>query len=170
MSCFTRSLSVLTLGLVGLGLSASEFTPLASELHATWPSKHRIGVVCNAAEQQQALAVLSQAMGPEAKLLVVDTRSSIELGTAVSGLRSHQVDFVVLLPSDRMFGEGSPLRAELTRNLANFGIPCVGITAKSIQDGAFFAVGSDTRNCARIHTQPMGNIKAELPVNCMPGM
>jgi len=163
MPVFNRLLAPWALAAACLGLSASEYTHLASELHAIWPAKHRVGVVCDAAAQRQELDILSLALGPEAKLLVIDAHSTLELGTAVNALRAHQADFVVLLPGDRLLCEGSPLRVELARNLANFGIPCMGTTAKSVEDGALFAIGSDTDNRQRIHTQPLGSLRAELP-------
>jgi hypothetical protein len=158
-----RTFAALTLGFACLGLAASEFTPLASVAKATWPTMNHVGVVCDAAAGRAEIQALREALGSDATLLVMDTRNSAELSRAVSGLRARNVDYVVLMPGDRIFRDGAFYSTALIGQLSIHGIPSVGTTEKAIQQGAVFAVGAGTGGELLVSNKLMGHISVILP-------
>jgi predicted nuclease with RNAse H fold len=151
------------LALAGMAAQASEFTPLLSVSQATWPGKNRIGVVCKYADSQKEIQALREAASEDATITVVDARSESQPGQVRGILLQRKVDYLVLMPTGRVFREGTVGSTVLVRSLANAGVPSIGTTPRAIAQGAVFAVGEKTGWNLLVSDRPVGTISVVLP-------
>jgi len=158
-----RSTPALALGLACLTLPGSDLGTLVSVTESTWPDKNHIGVVCNAAANRQELETLREAAAPGTLITVVNTRSTRENGAAANTLRQHKVDYLVMLPGDRVMNGGGPETAMLVHNLANHGIFSVGTTPRAVKQGAVLAIGAATGGELLLTDRMVGTISVILP-------
>ncbi len=112
MNRISTSLSVAALALAGLALSAEDFQPLMKATQATWPEKRHIGVICNYQANQSQVWALAKAAGEGAHITVVDTRTADQSSAAAYLLANQKADYLVLMPGDRNFRDGSFAEAE----------------------------------------------------------
>lgn len=94
---------------------------------------------------------------------MVDARRENQLPGARAALVDRKADYLVLLPKAGLFSEGYFWSTKLVRSLAMAGMPSIGTTPKSINQGAVFAVGEGTGWVLQVSDRLVGTISVELP-------
>lgn len=163
MRTLSHLLGSTALTLAGLAAQASEFTPLLSVTHSTWPGKNHIGVVCDYSASKDQIEALREAAGAGSTITVVDARRENQLPGARAALIDRKADYLVLLPKAGIFSEGHFYSTKLVRSLAMNGVPTIGTSPRAIKQGAVFAVGEGTGWTLQVNDRPVGTISVELP-------
>jgi ABC-type uncharacterized transport system substrate-binding protein len=136
-----RTLALSTL--VSLGLSATEYTALASAVKKVLPMVGTIVVVCDTGASMEAL---NEIMGsfPGVKVSVVHVGSNGEVGKALSTVLSKKPDLLVLVNGDPVVGDGTTGAAFLIQRAAVAHIPTASITEAGVKQGAVIGMGPST--------------------------
>ncbi len=163
MNRIARSLGVATLALVGIVLSAEDFQPLMKVTQATWPEKQHIGVICDYRANEAQVWALAKAAGEGAFITVADTRVAEQATSAATILANHQADYVVLMPHDRLFRDGSFGATVAINRLAKRGVPAIGTTPVALKQGAVFSLGEGTEGRILVTDRPIGTVDVILP-------
>jgi hypothetical protein len=163
MHRISTTLSVAALALASLALSAEDFQPLMRVTQLTWPTKQHIGVICNFQADEAQVLALAKAAGESAHIIVADTRTPNYASAAANLLADKKTDFVVLLPEDRLFGEGSFAATQTLRRLASRGVPAIGTTPLALKQGAVFSVGEGTEGQLLVTDRLIGTVDVILP-------
>lgn len=159
----TRTLGTLALALAGLGLQAEDFQPLMTVAKTTWPEKTHIGVVCEYRNSEKEVMDLAWVLGPDVTITVADTRTQEGVHAAANALGSRHVDFIVLMPNDRIVRDGSFFATLAISRLAKRGIPTIGTSPKALEQGAVFAMGSGTGGELLVTNKLIGTVDVILP-------
>jgi len=157
------SLGVAAVALSGLFLSAEDFQPLMGATHAAWPEKHHIGVICNYRANEAEVWALAKAAGEGARITVVDATVPDQANLAATMLANRETDFVVLMPKDRSFGDGSYGATKAVNRLASRGVPSIGTTATALKQGAVFSLGEGTEGQILVTDRLIGTVNVVLP-------
>jgi hypothetical protein len=131
------------LGLLTVAAWAGDFDQLVATVKKSWPERTVFAVVCDAAASKpkiDALAAASSGM----KIAVVDVRGPQDVGKAVAALGNQKPQVLVLIPGDRIAGDGQAGATFLVQRLAAQHIPTVATTEAGAKQGAVFAVGPTT--------------------------
>jgi len=163
MNSLSTSLSAAAIALAGLTLSAEDFQPLMKATQATWPEKQHIGVICNYRASEAQVWALAKAAGEGACITVVDARVADQSSAAAILLANQKADFVVLLPEDRLFRDGSFGATVAVNRLASRGVPAIGTTPKALKQGAVFSVGEGTEGQILVTDRLIGTVDVILP-------
>ena len=158
-----RTVSLLALGLMGFAASPTDFNPLMSVVRETWPERNHIGVVCNYEKSKEDVDKLAAVAGSQSVITVLDVRTSDSANLAVTLLRQRKADFLVLMPNDPNYGEGSFQGTRVVGGLAKAGIPSVGTGPLSIQQGAVFAIGAFSKGELLVTDKLRGTVSVILP-------
>lgn len=169
MNRISTALSVTAIALAGLALSAEDFQPLMKVTQTTWPEKQHIGVICNYDQNQDQVWTLAKAAGEGTRITVADTRALGLANVAATLLASHHIDYVVLLPRDRNFCEGSFGATVAVNRLASRGVPAIGTTPVALKQGAVFSVGDGTDGQLLVANRLIGTVDVILPGQAMIG-
>jgi len=163
MNLITTSLSVAALSLAGLTLSAEDFNPLMKATQTTWPEKKHIGVICNYQASGAQVQALAQAAGAGSLITVIDARKLDQSNVAAFLLTKQNTDFVVLLPNDPLFRDGSFGATVAVNRLAHKGVPVVGTMKAALKQGAVFSVGDGTEGQILVTDRLIGTVDVILP-------
>ena len=163
MSRISTSLGVAALALAGIALSAEDFQPLMNTTQATWPAKQHIGVICDYRNSQAEVMALAKAAGPGSLLTVVDARVPGQAGAAAILMANRKADYVVLLPKDRLFRDGSFEATVALSQLARRGVPAIGTTPVALEQGAVFSLGEGTAGQLLVTSRLIGTVDVILP-------
>lgn len=163
MNRLSTSLSLAAMVLAGVTLSAEDFKPLMQTAQSTWPEKRHIGVICDYTAHKDMVWALAKAVGPESIITVADTYSESQMGAATHVLAKEKADFVVLIPSDRNFGDGNLGATRAVRRLASLGLPAIGTTSAAIKQGAVFSIGDRTGGQLLVTDRLIGTVDVILP-------
>ncbi|GLH69359.1 hypothetical protein GETHPA_08920 [Geothrix rubra] len=163
MRPLTHSLGAAMLALASLGLQAEDFQPLMKVTEATWPEKHHIGVICDYRNSQAEVKALARAAGPGTLITVADTRLMDHAEKAATLLAWRNTSFVVLMPHDRLFRDGSFGASLAVSALGRKGVPAVGTTPVALRQGAVFSVGDGTRGEILVTDRLIGTVDVILP-------
>ncbi|NWJ39950.1 MAG: hypothetical protein HXX12_03125 [Geothrix sp.] len=163
MNRLSMSLSVAALALASLALSAEDFQPLMKTTQATWPEKRHIGVICNYRANEAQVWALARAAGEGALITVVDARTADQSGAAALLLANQKADYLVLMPGDRYFRDGSFAATVAVNHLASRGVPAIGTTPVALKQGAVFSVGDGTEGQILVTDRLIGTVDVILP-------
>jgi hypothetical protein len=163
MNRLITSLGVIAAALVCIPLAAEDFQPLMTATRTTWPEKQHIGVICNYRASQPQVMALAKAAGEGALITVVDARIPDEAGAAATLLAKAKANFVVLMPQDQVFHDGSFAATIVVARLAASGIPATGTTPVALKQGAVFSVGDGTAGQVLVNNHLIGTIDVNLP-------
>lgn len=163
MHRFSTSLMVAAAVFAGPALYAEDFMPLMKTTQATWPAKQHIGVICDYSASRDEVLALARAAGEGAFITVADTRSPDKAVPAAHLIANHQADYVVLLPSDRAFRDGSIGATKAISQLAKRGVPAIGTTPVALRQGAVFSVGEGTKGELLVTDRLIGTVDVILP-------
>lgn len=163
MNRLSSSLGVAALAVASFALSAEDFRPLMNTTQTTWPSKQHIGVICNYRESQTQVAALARAAGPGSLITVVDARLADQASAAAFLLANRKADYMVLLPGDRLFRDGSFGATVAVNQLARLGVPAIGTSPVALQQGAVFCVGNGTHGQLLVTERLIGTVDVILP-------
>ena len=163
MNIISRTLGIVALALAGFSLQAEDFSPLMQVVQTTWPEKTHIGVICDYHSSRAQVEALAQAAGPDSKITVVDTYLPERAEAGANLVANRKADFVVLLPKDRLFHDGSYGATVAIFRLARHGVPAVGTTPKALAQGAVFSVGDGTNGEVLVNNQIIGTVTVTLP-------
>jgi hypothetical protein len=163
MNRISTTLGATAMALAALALSAEDFQPLMSTTQTTWPGKHHIGVICNYPANRAQVEALALAAGEGALITVADARRIEQAGAAASLLASHRAEFVVLMPHDRYFRDGSFGATVAVDQLARSGVPSIGTTPMASKQGAAFSVGDGTEGQLLVSDRLIGTVHVILP-------
>jgi hypothetical protein len=163
MNRISTTLGATAMALAALVLSAEDFQPLMNTTQTTWPEKHHIGVICNYPDNKAQVEALALAAGEGALITVADARRIDQAGAAASLLTSHRADFVVLMPHDRYFRDGSFGATVAVDHLAHRGVPSIGTTPMALTQGAAFSVGDGTEGQILVSDRLIGTVHVILP-------
>jgi len=152
--------------LLAAPLTAGEFDALAKTLRQTWPSCATVAIVCDTANSKAAVDAATGALSGM-KVIVVDVKGSQDIGKAVTALTSRHPDAVVLLPNDKMVGDGSSAASFLIQRMGAAKIPCVCTTEQGVKQGAVFAVGPTTGGKVLGNAKAAGVIGVSLPAGAI---
>ncbi len=125
-------------------LAAQDFTALAQASRSVYPAMQHYGVVCDYGWSREAVHSLAAALGPDARITVVDLHHPDQAGRAQGALRVHGAQLLVLMPNDRFVRDGSFLATGIVRGVSS-GIPTVGTKRAAMANGAALAIGEDTK-------------------------
>ena len=128
---------------IALPAWAGEFEAMVSALKKTWPERTVIAVVCDTGFSKGRLDALAAACGGM-KIAAVDVKSPQDVGKAVGALGSQHAQVLVLIPGDRITGDGAPGATFLIQRLAASKIPAIATSEAALKQGAVFAVGAGT--------------------------
>ena len=165
MNRISTTLGAAAMALAGLVLSAEDFQPLMNTTQATWPEKHHIGVICDYQANRAQIEALAMAAGEGALITVADTRRIEQASLAAGLLANHMADFVVLMPNDRYFGDGSLGATVAVNRLARRGVPSIGTSPVALKQGAAFSVGDRTEGQLLVSDRLIGTVHVILPNN-----
>jgi len=163
MNRFSTSLSVAALALAGLALAAEDFQPLMKATQATWPEKRHIGVICNYQANQSQVRALARAAGEGPHIPVGGTRTADQSSAAAYLLANQKADYLVLMPGDRNFRDGSFAATVAVNRLASRGVPAIGTTPVALKQGAVFSVGDGTEGQILVTDRLIGTVDVILP-------
>jgi len=163
MNRISTTLGATAIALAGLALSAEDFQPLMNTTRTTWPEMHHIGVICNYPANRAQIEALALAAGEGALITVADARRIDQAGVAANLLASHRTDFVVLMPHDRYFRDGSFGSTVAVNQLASWGVPSIGTTPMALKQGAAFSVGDGTEGQLLVSDRLIGTVHVILP-------
>ena len=163
MTRISTFLSVAAVVAAGLALSAEDFQPLMKTTQATWPDKQHIGVICNYRANEAQVKALARAAGEGSFITVVDARSVDHAATAAVLLANHRTDYLVLMPGDRLFRDGSFGATVAVNQLAVRGVPSVGTSPMALRQGAVFSVGEATGGQVLVTDRLIGTVDVILP-------
>lgn len=163
MQPFKRNLGAAVLAFASLGLQAEDFQPLMKVTQATWPEKHHIGVLCDYRNSRAEVSALARAAGSGTLITVVDTRRMEQADAAATVLANRQAEFVVLMPHDRLFRDGSFGATVAVNCLGRRGVPAIGTTPVALNQGAVFSVGDGTRGEILVTHRLIGTVDVILP-------
>jgi len=163
MNRLSTSLSAAALVLAGLALSAEDFQPLMKATQATWPEKRHIGVICNYRANESQVWALAKAAGEGALITVVDARTADQSSAAAYLLANQKADYLVLMPGDRHFRDGSFAATVAVNRLASRGVPAIGTMPSALKQGAVFAVGDGTEGQILVTDRLIGTVDVILP-------
>jgi len=130
---------------------------------STWPEKQHIGVIFDYRANEAQVAVLARTAGEGAFITVLDARSPEQAHAAATALTNENADFVVLMPSDRNFRDGSFGVTIAVNRLASRGVPAIGTSPKALLQGAVFSVGDRTEGQILVNTRLIGTVDVILP-------
>jgi hypothetical protein len=167
MNRISATFGATAMALAGLALSAEDFQPLMNTTQTTWPEKHHIGVICDYQAHKAQIDALALAAGEGALITVADARRIDQAGAAASLLASHRADFVVLMPHDRYFGDGSFGATVAVNQLARRGVPAIGTTPVALKQGVAFSVGDGTEGQLLVSDRLIGTVHVILPIGAM---
>jgi hypothetical protein len=163
MNRISTSLGAVAIALAGFVLSAEDFQPLMKATQTTWPEKRHIGVICDYQSSKDQVEALARAAGAGNLITVADARRLEQADAAATLLANHMTDFVVLMPHDRYFRDGS-FGATLAMNrLAHLGVPSIGTTPIAVKHGAAFSVGDGTEGQILVSSHLIGTVNVILP-------
>lgn len=163
MNRLSTSLSLAALVFAGMTLGAEDFKPLMQTAQATWPEKKHVGVICDYNTNKDTVWALAQALGPEGIITVADARLRDHMNAAARVLSENKADYVVLMPSDRNFGDGCFGASMAVRRLANLGLPVIGTAPVALKQGAVFTIGERTDGQLLVTDKVIGTVDVILP-------
>ena len=163
MSTLSMTLGTAALTLASLGLQAEDFSSLMQVTKTTWPEKTHIGVVCDYRHSRPQVEALARAAGPESTITVANVQHAEQAKRGVQIVASSKADFLVLLPEDRVIGEGSLAATLAIHRLAQCCIPSVGTTPKALAQGAVFCIGDGTNGEVLVTDRSIGTVTVNLP-------
>jgi hypothetical protein len=163
MSCNSTSLGVAAVALACMILSAGDFQPLMRTTQIAWPEKHHVGVICNYPANKAEVWALAEAAGEGTLITVIDTRLPDRATLAATMLANRKTDFVVLMPKDRFFRDGSFGATVAVNRLASRGVPSIGTTPVALKQGAVFSLGEDTEGQILVTDRLIGTVHVVLP-------
>jgi hypothetical protein len=149
--------------LVGLALSAEDFHPVMKATQTTWPEKQHIGVICDYRASEAQVLALAKAAGEGVHITVADTHVADQAGAAATLLANHKADYVVLMPQDRLFRDGSFGATVAVNQLAMRGVPSIGTTPAALKQGAVFSAGEGTGGQILVTDRLIGTVDVILP-------
>lgn len=167
MNRISTSIGLAAAALIGLAASAEDFQYLTNTTRVTWPEKQHLGVICNYRTCQTQVMALAQAIGEGFTITVVDARMADEAGAAAAELAKAKADYVVLMPQDQVFRDGSFATTIAIDRLASRGIPAVGTTPAALKQGAVFSVGDGTGGQILVSDHLIGTVDVTLPDRAM---
>lgn len=163
MSRYSTSLGAAALALAGVALFAEDFQPLMRTTQTAWPEKRHIGVICNYKENEEDVLALARAAGGGLLITVVDARNPGHASLAATLLANHKTDFVVLMPKDRYFYDGSFGATVAINRLASKGVPSIGTMPVALKQGAVFSMGDGTDGQVLVTDRVIGTVDVILP-------
>lgn len=131
-------------GLLSASLWGGDFDQLVAAMKKSWPERTTLAVVCDATASKQKIDALASATGAGMKISVVDVKGPQDVGKAVSALGNQKPQILILIPGDRVAGDGQAGATFLVQRLAALHIPTVATTEAGAKQGAVFAVGPTT--------------------------
>lgn len=163
MNRISTSLAVAVAAFAGLALQAEDFQPLMKATRTTWPEKQHIGVICDYNASQAQVMALAKAAGEGSLITVADTRRPEYAASAAHLIANHKADYLVLLPGDRPFRDGSFGATLAISQLGLRGVPAIGTTAVALKQGAVFSVGDGTQGEVLVTDRLIGTVDVILP-------
>ncbi|MBI4911735.1 MAG: hypothetical protein HY823_03270 [Acidobacteria bacterium] len=122
---------------------AGDFDQLASTLKKNWPERTTWVVVCEVATSRAKVdALASVANG--CKIALVDVKGPQDVGKAVAAVSSQHGQLLVLIPGDRVAGDGQAGATFLIQRLAAQKVPTVATSEAGARQGAVLAIGPGT--------------------------
>ncbi len=143
---FHRTIRAGRLGLLAFGAIAAwggDYDQMIQVLKKTWPDKTVIAVVADSASSKGKVDALAGAAGGM-KIALVDVKGPQDMGKAVGALMSQKPHVLVLIPGDRVAGDGQPGATFLIQRMAAQHVPTIATTEAGAKQGAVFAVGPGT--------------------------
>ncbi|WP_257303356.1 hypothetical protein [Geothrix campi] len=163
MNRISTSLAVAVAVFAGLALHAEDFQPLLKTTRATWPEKQHIGVICDYSASRDEVMALAKAAGEGALITVADTRHIEQATPAAHLIANHGANYLVLLPGDRVFRDGSFGATLAISQLGKRGVPALGTTAVALKQGAVFSMGDGTKGELLVTDRLIGTVDVILP-------
>lgn len=163
MQTLKHTLSAAVLAVVGLGLHAEDFQPLMKVTQATWPERSHIGVICDYRSSEAEVKALASAAGVGTLITVADTRLANHAEKAAALLAWRKAEFVVLMPHDRLFRDGSFGATLAVNGLGRRGVPALGTTPVALKQGAVFSIGEGTGGELLVTDRLIGTVDVILP-------
>ena len=139
-----RSARFFILACGSMAVWSSDFDQLIQTLKKTWPDKTTLAVVADSSSSKAKIEALAAAAGGGMKISVVDVKGPQDLGKAVGAVGNQKPHVLVLIPGDRIAGDGQAGAAFLIQRLASQHIPAIATTEAGVKQGAVFAVGPGT--------------------------
>ncbi len=155
---------ILKSSLVSLGvpLLAGQFDPMVAVYKANRPAAKCLAVVCDYANSRDAVNDLARVADVD-RILVLDVRNFDQVGQAASYLDRVKPDAVVLLPHDRIAGDGMIGASRIIHRMAINSIPTMATTPIALKQGAWFVIGDATRGELLVNTALKGDVRVLLP-------
>lgn len=144
------------MGLCTAGLWAGEFDQLVATVKKSWPERTVFAVVCDVASSKPKIDALAGAAGTGLRIAVVDVKGPQDVGKAVAALGQQKPQVLVLIPGDRVAGDGQAGATFLVQRLASQHIPTVATTEAGVKQGAVFAVGPGTAGKVLVNGKSAG--------------
>jgi len=167
MNRISTSLVVAVAAFAGLALHAEDFQPLMKTTQATWPEKQHIGVICDYGASRAEVMALAKAAGEGALITVADTRQAGQANAAAHLIANQRADYLVLLPGDRTFRDGTFAASLAITQLGKRGVPAIGTTAVALKQGAVFSIGDGTKGELLTTDRLIGTVDVILPSRAM---
>jgi ABC-type uncharacterized transport system substrate-binding protein len=114
-----------------------DFDSVIHTLKKTWPDRNSIGVVCDSSASKAKIDQLAASCSGY-RIIVIDVKAPQDVGKAIPQLIS-KVGVLLLMPGDRVAGDGQTGAAFLIQRLAVQHIPTIAVTEAGVKQGAVFA-------------------------------
>jgi hypothetical protein len=150
-------------GLISFVAWGGEFDQLVATVKKTWPDRTVLAVVCDAAASKSKIEALASAAGGGMKISVVDVKGPQDVGKALATLGNQKTQVLILLPGDRVAGDGQAGATFLVQRLASQHIPTVATTEAGAKQGAVFAVGPSTSGKVFVNSKSAAVAGVSMP-------
>ncbi len=147
---------------------AGEFDQLVGTLRKAWPDRTAWAVVCDTTASKARLDALGAAAGAGARIIVIDVKNPQDMGKALGALMSQQAQVLLLIPGDRVAGDGQTGATFLIQRMATQKIPTVATTEAGAKQGAVFAVGPGTGGRVLVNAKIAQMVGANPPDGGVP--
>lgn len=143
MRTVSHLLKMAALVSVALPAIAGDFDQVISAVRKAWPERSQIAIVCDANGSKAAINALASAAGGM-KISVMDVKGPQDIGKILAALSGKKPDFIVLIPGDRVAGEGQPGASFIIQRMATLKVPVVATSEAGVKQGAVMGMGPTT--------------------------
>jgi hypothetical protein len=150
--------------LLAAPLRAGDYDALGKAVRHAWPSVATVGVVCDSTNSKGALNAIATAI-PGMKLIVIDVKSTQDMGKALAALGTRHPDVVFLVAGDKVAGDGTGAAAFLIQRMAAGKVPTAATTEAGVRQGAALGVGPGTSGKLLANAKVAGVAGVSIPAD-----
>lgn len=146
---------------------AGDFDQVLAAVRKAWPERSQMAVVCDASLNKAAINSLAAAASGM-NISVMDVKGPQDIGKVVAALSGKRPDFLVLIPGDRVAGEGQPGASFIIQRMASLKVPVVATSEAGVKQGAVMGMGPTTGSRLFSNAKAAALAGVVVPVGSVP--